>query len=122
MAARHGPQRRFLSVARSGAERIARERMPWSDPIALLLKAAVAHLEGRPSLAAGFLDDAVGRFDSADMKLYAAVARRRIGALQDDTRGRDLKRQADEWMAAQGIKNPPAMTRMLAPGLPDPGP
>ena len=53
------------------------------------------------------------------MKLYAAVARRRIGALQDDARGRELTRQAEEWMAAQNIKNPAAMTRMLAPGFAD---
>ena len=53
------------------------------------------------------------------MNLYAAVARRRIGALQDDEHGRELQRQADEWMAAQHIKNPAGMTRMLAPGFPD---
>ena len=51
------------------------------------------------------------------MKLYAAVARRRIGLLQDDERGRELGRQADEWMATQNIRNPAAMTRMLAPGF-----
>ncbi len=35
MAARRGDSRRFLSVARAGARHIARERRPWSDPIAL---------------------------------------------------------------------------------------
>jgi hypothetical protein len=53
------------------------------------------------------------------MKLYAAVARRRIGTLQDDAPGHELRRQADEWMAAQHIKNPVCVTRMLAPGFPD---
>ena len=118
MAAAHGHRRRFLSVARTGARRIASERMPWSDPIALLLSAAIAHLEDRTPLAVRYLHDAADRFDRADMKLYAAVARRRIGALQDDARGRELTRQADEWMAAQGIKNAAAMTRTLAPGFP----
>ena len=51
MAAANGPQRRFRSVARASARRIARERMPWSDPIALLIEAAVAHLEGRAPVA-----------------------------------------------------------------------
>jgi hypothetical protein len=36
----------------------------------------------------------------------------------DEAHGEELIRQADQWMAAQGIKNPAAMTRMLAPGLP----
>ena len=119
MAARHGARRRFLSVARAGARRIAGERMPWSNPIALLVRAAIAQLEGRTSLAMSCLDEAIDGFDRADMKLYAAVARRRFGALQDDPRGRDRTRQAGEWMAAQGIKNQAAMTRTLAPGFAD---
>ena len=119
MAARTGNSRRFLSVARSGARRISRERRPWSDPIALLLRAGIAYVEGSSALALSCLHDAADRFDRADMKLYAAVARRRIGGLQDDAPGRELQRQAEEWMAAQHIKNPVGMTRMLAPGFPD---
>jgi eukaryotic-like serine/threonine-protein kinase len=42
MAAWNTGARRFLSVARTGARRIARERRPWSDPIALLLRAGIA--------------------------------------------------------------------------------
>ncbi len=85
MAARHGPRRRFLSVARAGARRIAGERMPWSDPIALLLEAGDRVARGQHGASPSTcLHDAVDRFDRADMKLYAAVARRRLGALQDD--------------------------------------
>ena len=65
------------------------------------------------------VDDAVDQFDRADMKLYAAVTRRSIGAVQDDARGRGMMRQADDWMALQNIRNPVAMTRMLAPGFAD---
>jgi eukaryotic-like serine/threonine-protein kinase len=118
MAARKS-SRRFLSIARAASRRIAGEQMPWSDPIALLLRAGIANLEGNSSVALKYLHDAATRFDRADMKLYAAVARRRIGALQDDEQGRELRRQAEAWMAAQHIKNPACMTRMLAPGFPD---
>jgi hypothetical protein len=110
---------RWLSVARAGARRIERERMPWSDPIALLIKAGVAYLEGVTSEALAHLHDAERGFERADMKLYLAVTRRRIGALQDDEQGRELQRVADEWMIAQNVKNPAAMTRMLSPGFPD---
>jgi len=119
LAARNSGSRRFLSVARAGARRIARERMPWSDPIGLLLQAAIAYLESSTPLALRYLHDSADRFERADMKLYVAVARRRIGALQNDEHGRALQRQADAWMAAQNIKNPICMTRMLAPGFPD---
>ena len=46
MAAGNRSSRRFLPIARAAARRIARERMPWSDPIALLLRAGIAYLEG----------------------------------------------------------------------------
>jgi hypothetical protein len=119
MAAQHGSRDRFLSLARAAARRIASERMRWSDPIALLIEASIAHLEGRTPLAVRHFHDAAVRFDGADMKLYAAVVGRRIGQLRDDAPARELKRQAEDWMAAQGIKNPAAMTRTLAPGFPD---
>jgi hypothetical protein len=119
LAASDSGSRQFLSVARTGARRIARERMPWSDPIALLLRAGIASLEGSTPLALKCLHDAADRFDRADMRLYAAVAGCRIGAVQNDAAGRELRRRAEEWMASQGIRNPACMTRMLAPGFPD---
>jgi hypothetical protein len=119
MIAARNRSRRFLSIARAAARRIARERMPWSDPIALLLRAGIAYLEGNTPLALRRLHDAADRFERADMKLYLAGTRRRIGALQDDQHGRELLRQGDAWMAAQNITNPTSMTRLLAPGFPD---
>jgi hypothetical protein len=119
MAAANRGSRRFLAVARADARSIAGERMPWSDPIALVLQSGMAFLEGRTSLALRYLHDAAQRFERADMRLHAAAARRRIGALQDNAAGRELQRQADAWMATQQIKNHAGMTRMLTPGFPD---
>ena len=119
MAATNRAPHRFLSVARADARRIARERMPWSDPIAVLLRAGVAYLEGNAELSLRCLHDAVDRFERADMNLYAAVARLRIGQLQRDAAGRERQDAAVAWMAAQNIKNPAGFTRMLAPGFPD---
>jgi tetratricopeptide (TPR) repeat protein len=119
MASANRSRHRFLSMAGTCARRIAAEQMPWSDPIALLVRAGIASLEGNQTAALRSLHAAVDRFDRADMKLYAAVARRRIGALQPDDHGRELQHQAEAWMAAQPIRNPVCMTRMLAPGFPD---
>ena len=119
MAAMHRAPHRFLSIARAEARRIARERMPWSDPIALLLRAGGAYLEGNAAQSLRCLHDAVDRFERADMNLYAAVARLRIGELQRDADGRERHGAALAWMAAQNIKNPAGFTRMLAPGFPD---
>jgi hypothetical protein len=114
-----GDPRRFLSVVRRDARRIAAEKMAWSDPMSWLLQAAVACGEGRPDLAPDHLARAAAGFDRAEMSLYAAVTRRRLGALLNGDRGRELVRQADEWMAAQDVRNPALLTRMLAPGFPD---
>jgi hypothetical protein len=119
MASANHSRRRFLSVARADARRIAAERMRWSDPIALLLEAGIASVEGRDAAAVTCLYAAADKFDGAEMKLYAAVTRRRLGALRGDDQGRELQQQAEAWMAAQQIKNPSCLTRMLAPGFPD---
>jgi serine/threonine protein kinase len=119
MAANRGSSQRFVAVARAAADRIAREHMAWSNPLASVLKAGIAYVEGHRSSAVRDLHKAADGFTRADMHLYAAVAKLRIGSLQDDARGRELQRQAEDWMAAQHIKNPAAMTRMLAPGFPD---
>ncbi len=111
---------RFLSIAGEDARRIGRFGLRWSDAIAMLLGAGVAFLEGRPGDARDMMAAAVTACERADMKLYAAVARRRLGMLQNDDRGRELVRQADAWMAAQGIRNPARMARLIATGLPDP--
>jgi hypothetical protein len=48
------------------------------------------------------------------MALHAMVARRRRGQLTAG--GTALIKNADEWMAAQSIRNPGRMADMLAPG------
>jgi hypothetical protein len=121
MAAVNAGVGRFMAVARAEARRIARERMPWSDPIALVVEAGVAFIEGKTPLALTHLHDAAGRFERADMRFHAAATRRRIGALQDDAAGRESRCQADAWMVLQQIKNPAGMTRMPDSRLPGRG-
>jgi hypothetical protein len=82
-----------------------------------LLEAGVQAVEGDRTAADARLQDALARFERADMKLYAAVTRRRIGALRGGEGGRDILRQADDWMAGQDIRNAASITRMLAPGF-----
>ena len=118
VAAASPSDRGRLSIARSCAARIAGEGMRWATPLGLLLEAAIAAVETDLPLARRRLHDAIPQFDAADMGLYAAVARRRLGELQDDEAGDEAGRQAAAWMASQQIRNPAALTRMLAPGFP----
>ena len=111
-------RQRLVSIAQREASRISREHMPWSDGFALLLDAAVAYQNGGAELAEQRLAEAGDAFDRVDMKLYWAGARRRLGLLQGEL-GHDLVQSAEAWMASQAIRNPQAMTRMVAPGFPD---
>jgi eukaryotic-like serine/threonine-protein kinase len=90
--------------------------MPWGNPLAQLIHAGVACLRGRAADAVALLRIAEAGFESADMSLYAAAARRRRGELVSGEKGRALIAAADAWMAGQQIRNPERMAAMLAPG------
>ncbi|HEY7955354.1 MAG TPA: serine/threonine-protein kinase PknK, partial [Polyangia bacterium] len=111
---------RLLAAASSDARRIARERMPWSDPLARLVEAGVAQARGDRERALALLQTARLGFDGADMQLFAATARRRRGELLGSGEGASEIAAADEWLSAQQIRAPAKMVAMLAPGFPDP--
>ena len=105
----------MLKLAEADARSIQREHMPWSDPLAQLLRAAVAAARGDREAAVNLLRTAESGFDAAEMGLYAAAARRRRGVLIGGDAGRRLIEHADAWMSRQNIRNPARMTAMLAP-------
>ena len=117
MAATGTETRRFLRVARRSSRRIARENMPWSDAIASLLTAGIAHVESRPDMAIEQLTAALHGFEQTDMKLYAAVARRCLAQLTGGSRADQYRHDCDEWMAAENLVNPSRMTQLIAPGF-----
>jgi hypothetical protein len=110
--------RPLVRAAGRDADRLERERTPWSAAHALLLRAGATSLRGEAPRAASLLEQAVKGFETIDMKLYAAAARRRQGELLGVERGQALVTQADTWMSGQGIRNPARMAALLAPGFP----
>ena len=116
-APRSNEKARRLRAAEKLARRIERERVAWATPFVQLVNAAVAYQRGDHSKAVGLLSQAIESFDLADIDLYEAVARRRLGELLGNERGRRHIDEADAWMRKRQIKNPEAMTRMMAPGF-----
>jgi hypothetical protein len=108
-------QKRLLALAEADAQRIAREKMQWSTPLADLIKALLAAQRGHRDSAFRLFEQAAAGFDGARMLLHAAATRRRLGTLLGSDQGAKLVTAADEWMATQAIKNPERMTAMLAP-------
>jgi serine/threonine protein kinase/tetratricopeptide (TPR) repeat protein len=115
------PPRRpgLLRAVEQDARRIFREKMAWSNPLAELLLAGVAETRGDHDTALRRCGVAATGFDSAEMALYAAVARRRQGQLLAGDEGRAMVAAADAWMVGQKIKSPARWAAMLAPGFPD---
>ena len=106
-----------LRLAEKIASKIEKVNMSWSKPFATLVRATIAHQRGETAKATALLSEAAQGFEGAEMRLHAAAARRRLGERLRDDRGRQLITEADAWMQGQKIKNPEALTRMIAPGF-----
>jgi hypothetical protein len=108
--------RSLLSIAERDAHRLEREQVPWAQAHAAYVRAALAQARGNTSTALAQLARAASLYDAADMPLYAAATRRRLGESLGGEEGKALVAEADAWMTAQSIRNPPRMTAMYAPG------
>lgn len=106
-----------LDLAEHLARKLEKENIDWAKPFAAVVRSTVAHQRNQHTEATTLLSAAVDGFERMDMRLYAAVSRRRLGALLADDRGRQLLADADAWMSTQRIKNPERMTGMLVPGF-----
>jgi serine/threonine protein kinase/tetratricopeptide (TPR) repeat protein len=106
-----------LRLVEKMARRMEKVNMSWSKPYATLLRAAVAQQRTDDEKATRLLSEAVQLFERAEMRLYAAAARRRLGEKLGGERGQQLIMEADAWMTGQKIKKPEALVRLLAPGF-----
>jgi len=111
------PARTLLAEATRLAGRIESERMAWSDPLARVLRAGVAHLSGDRAGAIVGLDGAVAALDGQQMRLYAAAARWMRGHLLGGSEGGTAVQLADDWFASESVQNPAAMAACFAPGF-----
>jgi len=109
-------EQRLRTAARL-ADKIARENMGYSNPIASLIRAGVAKQRGDEKKAVALLEQTLKDFEAADMRLYAVIARQRLGELVGGDRGRQMVSQTEEWMAKQQVKNPAKIMNLLAPGF-----
>jgi len=98
------------------AGRLKRERMPWTAPLASILRAACANEARDYPLALASLRAAVAEAESADMAMYAAAARHRLGSALGGDEGRELLRQAEAAMALEDVRAPARFAALLVPG------
>ena len=108
-----------LHAALADARRIERARMPWATPLATLVRAGAAALDGNTAGAASLCELAAREFDTAGMALYATVTRLRLGHLVGGGDGYALVTAANEWMQGQRVREPRRLAAVLAPGFAD---
>ena len=108
--------RQARAIARDDAHALRATAMPYAPGFAALLEAGLALYEGRGERAAQLLRSAIGVLDAHQIGLYAAAARRRLGALVGGEEGRALLAEGDAALYVQGCRNLEAMTEMLVPG------
>ena len=116
-----GERERLLRSARRDARAIARERMPWSRPLAMLLRASLAVADDDPAAAVDELAAAEPLLEAQDMQMYAAAARVCRGHLLGGTDGASVRQRGRQAMERAGVQSVERMTRMLIAGILDAG-
>ncbi|HLU64753.1 MAG TPA: hypothetical protein VKZ63_00670, partial [Kofleriaceae bacterium] len=112
-AADGGERSRLLAEAEAARRRLDRQPMPGAHALSNLIGAGAARASGDDERAAALLAQAESRFQTAEMALCAAAARRSRGQLLGGAAGERLVADAERWMASQTIRNPAAMTRLI---------
>jgi ATP/maltotriose-dependent transcriptional regulator MalT len=95
---------------------LARERAPWADALAALVRATLTHHRGSADAARMELEAAETLLAQCDMHHYAAAARYRRGCLTRGAAGRLVAQSAVDWMTAHRFVNPVRFADLFAPG------
>jgi hypothetical protein len=107
-------------TAEHSVRALEKERMPWTDALASVLRAGLAYTsgaKGHREAAIAQLETAEARLDAIGARLLLNVARRRRGALLGGDEGRALALSAEAWMIGEGIRNPEKVCAAYAPGF-----
>src|ERR1039457_4596552 len=72
--------------------------MPWSNPFAAMLRAAVAHRRGNRDLTAELLHVADAGFGLANMELFQMAARMRLAQVVANDEARQTILDVEGWM------------------------
>jgi hypothetical protein len=88
----------------------------WPKATAALMRACAAVVGQQYDVARDMALRAERACLAADTEIHAAVARLRLGELTGGARGAELAEEANQRLAAQGVKSPERVARMIAPG------
>jgi len=99
------------------AAQLTKEGMSWTAPLSALLTAGLQQRRGNLTGARSELERATAGFEAVDMNMHAAAARARLGTLIGGEAGALQRERAAKFFRDQGIAEPDAFARLLAPGF-----
>ncbi len=105
-----------IAEARRMALALERERMPWTAPLAGIVRAVAENAAGDREAAIAALRAVIESAEASDMSMHAAVARHRLGTLLGGDKGDALARSALQSIAAHGIGDPIRWAAIYLPG------
>ena len=105
-----------LEEARKAQRALAKQRLPWIDPLAEIVKACIAGASGDRAGAEAALRRTITLAEAAEMSLHAAAARHQAGILVGGEAGHAMVIEAEEAMKSRGVRHPARYAEMLVPG------
>jgi eukaryotic-like serine/threonine-protein kinase len=93
------------------------EKLAWSNMQVQLIRAGLAHVQGKREETLAHLETAEKGLEEVEMAVYAAAARRRRGLLLGGDEGRGLVARAEATMKERGIADVAATTAFHSPGF-----
>ncbi len=105
----------LLARAERDARALSRDSLAWGRAFGAMLHGSIAAARGDDARALSCLTAAAHRFDAADMALFAAGCRVRIGDLLGGDAGAQLRDSATAVIAARGAAAPEHMVNLLCP-------
>jgi len=108
-------RRRLLRAAAADAMVLRRRSTLSAQPLAMLLGAGLQAAAGQRAAAIATYRSAAEALEAVDMRLHAAAAKLRAGALLGGAEGGALEGAAVEWIRGQGVARPSALAAVFAP-------
>jgi hypothetical protein len=103
--------------ARRIATKLAKEGTSYGTVWGAMVRAAGARQQGNDAEAASALREAISAADSAGMQLCASASRDRLAEIVGGDEGARLGAEAAAWYEREGVRNPPRMIQVIAPGF-----
>jgi hypothetical protein len=113
------PDRRRARVAEGmrAARALEREGMPWTAPLAAIVRAASENAAGRREAAIAALRSAADAADVAGMRMHAEAARFRLGGLLGGQEGATITDAAREVIEGEGVRDVERWVAIYLPGV-----